>query len=215
VRLEKSTGSGLAVVIMEFAAPLAFKLPYAAAFWGVAVWGYVMESLQIKRKLSRSAEASGADRYSGLVISVGNGGLQLLAFVASFYVPWQVSPERQMPMFMGGLALIVAGMLLRMHCWRVLGAFFTHTVTIADDHRVVDQGAYSWLRHPSYLGALMTLGGLGVALGSHVLTALMLLCSTAIYVYRIEVEEAALESALGESYARFKQSRKRLIPFVY
>jgi protein-S-isoprenylcysteine O-methyltransferase Ste14 len=32
---------------------------------------------------------------------------------------------------------------------------------------------------------------------------------------RIEVEEAALESALGESYARFKQSRKRLIPFVY
>ena len=200
---------------MEFAAPLAFKLPYAAAFWGVAIWGYIMESLQIKRKLSRSAGHDGADRYSGLVISVGNGALQLLAFVASFYVPWQVAEAQQLPMFVIGLALIVSGMLLRMHCWRVLGAFFTHTVTIADDHRVVDQGAYKWLRHPSYLGALMTLGGLGVALGSHVLTAMLLLGSTAIYVYRIEVEEAALESALGESYARFKQSRKRLIPFVY
>jgi protein-S-isoprenylcysteine O-methyltransferase Ste14 len=200
---------------MEFAAPLAFKLPYAAAFWGVAVWGYVMESLQIKRKMSRSAGHDGADRYSGLVISVGNGGLQLLAFVASFYVPWQVVETQQLPMFVAGLALIVAGMLLRMHCWRVLGAFFTHTVTIADDHRVVDQGAYKWLRHPSYLGALMTLGGLGVALGSHVLALMLLLGSLAIYVYRIEVEEAALESALGDAYARFKQSRKRLIPFVY
>ncbi|MGC4060528.1 MAG: isoprenylcysteine carboxylmethyltransferase family protein [Aquabacterium sp.] len=199
---------------MELAAPLAFKLPYAAAFWAVAVWGYAMESLQIKRKMSRSAGHDGADRYSGLVISVGNGGLQLLAFIASFYVPWQ-DPAQQMPMFAAGLALIVAGMLLRMHCWRVLGAFFTHTVTIADDHRVVDQGAYKWLRHPSYLGALMTLGGLGVALGSQVLATMLLLGSLAIYVYRIEVEEAALESALGESYARFKQSRKRLIPFVY
>lgn len=200
---------------MEFAAPLAFKLPYAAAFWGVAIWGYLMESLQIKRKMSRSAGHDGADRYSGLVISVGNGGLQLLAFVASFYVPWQVAEAQQLPMFVAGLALIVAGMLLRMHCWRVLGAFFTHTVTIADDHRVVDQGAYKWLRHPSYLGALMTLGGLGVALGSQVLALMLLFGSLAIYVYRIEVEEAALESALGESYARFKQSRKRLIPFVY
>jgi len=35
------------------------------------------------------------------------------------------------------------------------------------------------------------------------------------FLYRIEVEEAALEQALGESYRAFKLSRKRLIPFVY
>lgn len=36
-----------------------------------------------------------------------------------------------------------------------------------------------------------------------------------ISIYRIQVEEAALESALGTPCTRFQQSRKRLIPYVY
>ncbi len=123
--------------------------------------------------------------------------------------------EARYPAYFGGLGLIVTGMLLRMHCWRELGTFFTHTVTIADDHRVVDGGAYRLLRHPSYLGALLTLMGLGLVLGNYASLMLMCIGSWSIYIYRIQVEEAALESALGESYTRFKQTRKRLIPYVY
>ena len=71
------------------------------------------------------------------------------------------------------------------------------------------------MRHPSYLGALMTLGGLGLAQHSWASLSMLLLGSFAIYIYRIEVEERALEGALGDAYAQFKKSRKRLIPFVY
>lgn len=204
-----------AAVAMDFPSLLVFKFPHAIVFWGVLVWAYTMESIQHKRKAARSAGHSGDDRYSGLVISIGAGLLQILAFFVATVAQWKVSPELELPMFYAGVAVIVAGMLLRMYCWRVLGIFFTHTVTIASDHKVVDQGPYRFVRHPSYLGALMTLGGLGMALCSWAALAMLVVGSFAIYIYRIEVEERALESALGDAYAQFKKSRKRLIPFVY
>lgn len=200
---------------MDFASLLVFKSPYAIVFWGVMAWAYTMESIQHRSKMKRMASHDGADRYSGLVISIGCGLLQVVAFVLAAYQQWGVPESESVVMFYTGVALIVAGMLLRMHCWRVLGAFFTPTVTIANDHRVVDQGAYKWLRHPSYLGALMTLAGLGLALANWASLLLLVIGSWGIYIYRIEVEETALESALGSSYTQFKNSRKRLIPFVY
>ncbi|MDE2400649.1 MAG: isoprenylcysteine carboxylmethyltransferase family protein [Burkholderiales bacterium] len=174
-----------------------------------------MEAINYRKKIRNAAEGGGVDRYSGLVISVGSSIFQWLAFGIAFYSAWKVKEDWLHPLFWVGLATVVSGMLLRMHCWRVLGEFFTHTVTIADNHRVVDNGAYRWIRHPSYLGALLTLIGLGLALGNYGSIALLVIGSMAVYIYRIETEEAALESALGDSYTQFKKTRKRLIPFVY
>lgn len=195
--------------------PLAFVSPFAFAFWGVLAWAYVMEWRQMQRKRAVSGAHSGADRYSGLVISIGSALLQISAFVLAFQPQWRFQPESVQPAFWAGLVVVVLGMLLRMHCWRVLGEFFTHTVTIVNNHQLVDSGAYRWVRHPSYLGAVMTFIGLGLSLGSHASMLLIVVGISAIYVYRIEAEEAALEAALGEPYTLFKKTRKRLIPFVY
>jgi len=75
--------------------------------------------------------------------------------------------------------------------------------------------AYAILRHPSYTGVLMIFVGLGLALGSTMAFLYMVLGVLAIYLYRIEVEERALENVLGAAYTEFKRSRKRLIPFIY
>jgi protein-S-isoprenylcysteine O-methyltransferase Ste14 len=195
--------------------PLLFIWPHAIVFWTVLVCLYAVEGRQLKRKMKQSGGYSGDDRYSGLVISVGSTFLQVAAVLLAFNTAWSMGAERQLGAFYGGLAIVVSGTLLRMHCWAALGKFFTHTVTIAADHQVVNIGAYRWLRHPSYLGALLNLIGLGISLGNWASVAVITLGSCAIYAYRIEVEEAALESALGDAYRSFKQSRARLIPFVY
>ena len=200
---------------MDFSTLLVFKLPHAAVFWSVLAWAYVMESIQHKRKADRSAGHAGDDKYSGLVISIGATILQVGAFCVATMPQWMVATEWQVPMFYSGVSLLVAGMVLRMYCWRVLGMFFTHTVTIASDHKLVDQGPYRFVRHPSYLGALMTLAGMGLALHNWAALGLLVVGSFAIYVYRIEMEERALERGLGQAYEQFKKSRKRLIPFVY
>ncbi len=200
---------------MDFSTLLVFKFPYAVAYWGVLAWVYTMEAIEHKRKSSRMAAHNGDDRYSGLVIGVGVLGLQVLAFILATQTQWAVPVDMQAPMVYAGVVTIAAGMLLRMYCWRVLGNFFTPTVTIASDHKVVDQGPYRFVRHPSYLGALTILAGVGLGLHNWMALCALLAGSFVVYIYRIEVEEQALERALGDAYAKFKKSRKRLIPFVY
>lgn len=195
--------------------PLMFAWPHAIAFWAVLVWLYVMEGRQLQRRRARSGGHDGDDRYSGLVISVGGTALQIAAVLLACHGAGAMGSAHLLGAYYGGLALIVAGTALRIHCWAALGQFFTHTVTIASDHQVVNVGAYRWLRHPSYLGALLNLVGLGLSLGNWASLGLIAVGSCAIYAYRITVEEAALESALGDAYRSFKQSRARLIPFVY
>ncbi len=195
--------------------PLLFVWPEAIAFWSVIIWLYIMEGRQYKRRLARSGSPKGDDRYSGLVLSIGSTLLQVAVVLLACGSIGAMAPEHKHLAYYGGLLIVVAGTLLRMHCWSALGQFFTHTVTIASDHHVVNIGAYRWLRHPSYLGGVLNLVGLGITMGNWASVAVMVLGAFTIYAYRIAVEEAALEAALGDAYREFKRTRARLIPFVY
>ena len=53
-----------------------------------------------------------------------------------------------------GVALVTAGLAWRIHAIRFRGQYFSPTVRIRDDHRLISQLPYHWSRHPSYLGAL-------------------------------------------------------------
>ncbi|KAI0820449.1 hypothetical protein BC628DRAFT_1330429 [Trametes gibbosa] len=65
--------------------------------------------------------------------------------------------------FFSGLALVAAGTLLRLTCYRTLGPFFTFDLALLPKHRLVTTGPYAVVRHPAYLGSLLTLAGLGLA----------------------------------------------------
>jgi protein-S-isoprenylcysteine O-methyltransferase Ste14 len=195
--------------------PLILVWPEALAFWLAFAWLYAMEARQLQRRLKISGGYSGDDKYSGLVISVGSTILQLAAFALAFYQPSSVPEDQRQAYFWAGLAITCSGTLLRVQCWAALGKFFTHTVTIAGDHQVINNGPYRFVRHPSYAGALLNLIGLGITLGNFGSIAVITIGSAIIYTYRISVEEAALEAALGDKYRQFKLTRKRLIPYVF
>jgi protein-S-isoprenylcysteine O-methyltransferase len=114
-----------------------------------------------------------------------------------------------------GIALFVAGLLLRWWAIFHLGRFFTVNVAIADDHRVVDTGPYRLVRHPSYTGVIVAFIGFGICLGNWV--ALLALAGpiTFAFLQRIKVEEAALLAALGDAYRDYARRTRALVPFVY
>jgi protein-S-isoprenylcysteine O-methyltransferase len=114
-----------------------------------------------------------------------------------------------------GMAIFVAGLLLRWYAIVYLGRFFTVDVAIAADHRVVDTGPYRLVRHPSYTGALLAFFGYGICLGNWVSLAALTLPIGWAFMRRIEVEELALNRALGESYAAYSRRTKRLVPCLY
>jgi len=116
--------------------------------------------------------------------------------------------------FIPGIVLMVLGVLIRQWAIAVLGRFFSLTVEVASDHRVVDNGPYRWVRHPSYTGALLTLFGLGLALQSWgAILAIAVIFGIA-YGYRMRVEEKALVKQLGNDYLAYMRRTKRLLPFI-
>jgi protein-S-isoprenylcysteine O-methyltransferase Ste14 len=125
------------------------------------------------------------------------------------------APEYQLAAFYGGLAIIIAGSLLRRHCFKMLGISFTGDVQVRADQTIVTRGAYRILRHPSYTAGIILSIGMGIALGSWGSTCLLAVAAFATYIYRMSVEERALLNVLGEPYRQFISTRKRLIPYIY
>ena len=74
-----------------------------------------------------------------------------------------------------GLAVFAFGIAYRIWAVRTLGRFFRYTVVVDADHRVVEDGPYRRLRHPSYTGLLMAALGVGIALGNWLAIAACLL----------------------------------------
>jgi protein-S-isoprenylcysteine O-methyltransferase Ste14 len=114
-----------------------------------------------------------------------------------------------------GCLFIASGITLRLLAVAALKNQFTLKVTIVENHTVVDTGIYRIIRHPSYLGHLVSLFGIGLILGNWVgLTALVVLPLTAI-LYRIHVEEAALVEYFGPVYQAYSSRTKRLLPGIW
>jgi protein-S-isoprenylcysteine O-methyltransferase Ste14 len=118
-------------------------------------------------------------------------------------------------LFIVGIVLMVAGIAIRQWSVAVLGRFFTTNVRVHPDQTVVDTGPYRWVRHPSYTGLLITMLGIGLALGNWVSIAILIVVPTAGTIVRIRVEERALLEGLGEPYRRFAATRAHLIPGVW
>lgn len=61
--------------------------------------------------------------------------------------------------FIASFVLVTAGAGIRLLCFKTLGDLFTFEVTIRSNHRLVDTGPYSIVRHPSYTGGIMKWAG--------------------------------------------------------
>jgi protein-S-isoprenylcysteine O-methyltransferase Ste14 len=113
-----------------------------------------------------------------------------------------------------GVALFAAGGALRLWPVFVLGDRFSGLVAIQPGHHLVTGGAYRTIRHPSYLGLLVSSLGWGMAFNSWVgvLLAAALLPPL---IARIHAEERLLASQFGEEYEVYRSRTSRLIPGVY
>lgn len=194
--------------------PMSGALIYAILFWSAYALWVALETVASLKK--RSADKSRAlDRGSYKLVM----GLLWLGitfdFALAFLLPKASIRWERIPLFFVGIALMLGGIAFRFYSMHVLGRFFTYDVSIQADQTVVAAGPYRYIRHPSYTGALVTLIGLGLALGNWAGLVALLTCMGIGYAYRISVEEAALVTSLGDPYRQYMHRTRRLVPFVF
>jgi protein-S-isoprenylcysteine O-methyltransferase Ste14 len=113
-----------------------------------------------------------------------------------------------------GLVLFGAGGALRLWPVFVLGNRFSGLVAIQPGHILVTSGLYGVIRHPSYLGLLISTLGWGLVFrsGVGVLLAALLVWPL---LARINAEERLLRSQFGEEYDAYRTRTWRLVPGIY
>lgn len=191
--------------------PLFLQSPYIYVFYGAGILIALREV--VTRRLWRADTDRRIERgslrelWAGTTVGVGiaillplTGTGMLGAPVVSFWV---------------GIGLMLAGFLFRLYAMLTLGNLFSHRVAIKNDHTVVEEGPYRWVRHPSYTGAVVTYLGIGVATGNWLSVLAVLAGSVVGYGYRIRIEERALEKEL-EGYAEYaERTPYRLLPGLW
>jgi len=78
----------------------------------------------------------------------------------------------------------------------------------------VTTGPYRLVRHPGYLGFILSVMGIALALGSLAALACEII-AVGFILWRIRREEAMLAERFGEEYRQYARKTRRLVPFIY
>jgi protein-S-isoprenylcysteine O-methyltransferase len=194
--------------------PFSGRPIFALIFWA-AFASWVLPEIIASRTKRSTDSSTPRDRGSLYLIAA----LWWLGIAMGFSLAWLVPQAgihgNRTALFFVGISLMILGIVFRWYCVSVLGKYFTFDVAIHTGHTLVEAGPYRYVRHPSYTGALLTLVGFGLSLGNWAGLAVVISCMGLAYAYRIPTEEAALASALGESYTQYRKRTWYLLPFLF
>ncbi|MCI4362922.1 MAG: isoprenylcysteine carboxylmethyltransferase family protein [Thermoplasmata archaeon] len=185
---------------------LLFDVAYVGWIVSELLGAYLIPAL----RRSNGTEAYRSDRGSRLVIVLGI----LISVTAVFeFARFGLATFPLFAVYLG-MGITFLGIAVRQWAIAVLGRYFSTSVRVLEDHRVVRSGPYRLVRHPSYTGVLLSIVGLGIAGGSWEGVVLLLGVSGLVFGYRIRVEERLLEARLGEEYRAYERQTKRILPYL-
>jgi len=181
-------------------------------FWAFTVSGLLFFVFLIRAASQRTAETgSKRDRRSqlGIVlqsIGIGSAGLGVVSPTLAPLSAAGLGGTAAVLLLMGGaIALFAASS-------RELGRNWSLVARTRSDHELVCTGPYARVRHPIYLGMLLFLLALAVALGHWIqliIAVPIFLAGTAI---RTRIEDGLLEESFGDQFRAYRKSTPALIP---
>lgn len=175
------------------------------------IWGIWEQRLAIRNR--RTAEGQVKDRgsffrvYFSVPVGITVGSIFAFSGFGNLTCPiiWEVL----------GILAAVLGFEIRLIAMRTLAHHFTHRVTILKDHVLIRDGLYRWIRHPSYLGQIIIMVGLGCALANGFALIVTPIFTILAVLSRISTEERALSEHFGTEYESYRRTTARLIPGIW
>jgi protein-S-isoprenylcysteine O-methyltransferase Ste14 len=163
------------------------------------------------RGKGKTAIDKGTRYFNFISITVGITAAAILNGFSKFFFPG----GRTSTIFFIGIAIMLIGMALRFWSVFTLGRSFRTTIETDKDQKVVRNGPYKFVRHPSYSGWLLMCCGYGIAVQNWLSLLAAVILPLVALLYRIRIEETALLSSFGSEYVEYQRHTKKLIPWVW
>ena len=156
----------------------------------------------------KNSQSTNKDKGSYRIVIVASYAVLIIVFMFR---------SSEIGIFNGGLQyigviILILGILLREWSIWVLGKYFTVRVQVSDNAKLVTEGPYKYIRHPAYTGGFLTFAGIPIAIGTWSGALVAIVVSMIAYLYRIRIEEEALQEAFGSEYEEYKKRTWKLLP---
>jgi len=112
-----------------------------------------------------------------------------------------------------GIIIVFIGIIIRGLSIKYLGEYFSKDVETWDNHILVKDGLYKYIRHPAYLGNILQIIGFPLILNSYYSLSLSAI-TVYLFLKRIEIEENFLLKELKE-YPKYQKETYKLIPYIW
>lgn len=140
---------------------------------------------------------------------VGAAGLVYAGSVAEFFF---VPRAYHVGIGVAGMVMYAASVFLRLAAIRALGRFWSLHIEIREQHPLVQDGPYRYVRHPAYAAFVLETVGVALAGNAWWSVGLAVLVYVPLLYWRIRREEAALVGKLGEPYRAYQRATWALVP---
>jgi len=114
-----------------------------------------------------------------------------------------------------GFALYSLSCYIRWWGFRSIGKYFNPRVAVYQKHRLITEGAYRKIRHPLYLGSLISFIAMTLVFNSWGALLIILFTTLPALIYRIRIEEAFLLQHFGQAYKDYQDSTSKMIPGIW
>jgi protein-S-isoprenylcysteine O-methyltransferase Ste14 len=193
--------------------PSPSRTPVLIGLVGLVLWALTERWLYAVKL--RQSKGSSRDKGSFLMLSLSWYVAVILSFSDAVLLRWStIDPAFSMVQFVGA-PFVALGLIARIVARLTLGKEFSPIVQTTDSHKLVTAGIYGVIRHPAYLGTLCLLIGLPLCFGSILGLGIAVVVGIPALVYRIQVEERALQTWFGEEYQEYSRKTNRLIPYLW
>ncbi len=146
------------------------------------------------------------------------GLIAALLLLGNFGFRWGILSEPIWPRtdltFWLGVVIMALGIAFTVWARVTLGRNWSSTITLKQNHELIQTGPYDWVRHPIYTGVLMMVVGTAIAVGEWraLLAAALVLGSLLI---KLRIEEKWMTDYFGPGYAAYSKRVAMLIPWLW
>ena len=188
-----------------------FLAVYSAASLAITLYLMNKDPELLRRRMSGGPFAEKEPAQKIIMFFTSLGFISLLVIPALDHrFGWSYMPPH---VALAGDVLVVLGWLAIFFVFRE-NSFASATIELAQDQKVISTGPYALVRHPMYLGGLVMMLGMPIALGS-TWGVLVIAAIAPVLIWRLLDEEKFLARNLPGYLEYQSRMRYRLVPLVW